>query len=150
METVVLGIGNPDRRDDGVGLRAVEKLRPLLAGKAACHAAWGEPTDLVSRLEGYRRAYLIDAVVGSGAPPGTLLQWDLNRGELPGQVGLGSSHALGLETAVELARVLGVLPEVTVVFGVEVRDTDFGRGLSPEVESALPELVARVLADVEG
>ncbi|HFD38265.1 MAG TPA: hydrogenase maturation protease, partial [Anaerolineae bacterium] len=52
-----------------------------------------------------------------------------------------SIHDAGLREALLLAEVLGVLPAEVIIYGVQPAHLDWGEGLSPAVEAALPELV---------
>jgi hydrogenase maturation protease len=107
----------------------------------------GEGADLMNCWEGADAVILLDAVQ-SGAEPGTLHRWNASRRPLPARTFHGSSHAFSLVAAVELARVLGRLPQHLVVYGVEGRDFRAGRGLSFEAEEAVSDVVQRVLREV--
>ena len=48
---LVLGLGNPDRGDDGAGRAAARALRPLLPEDVEVTEADGKMTDLLGRLE---------------------------------------------------------------------------------------------------
>jgi hydrogenase maturation protease len=73
-----------------------------------------------------------------GVDPGSVHQVHLSA-----QTGLaigqerGSTHALGLGDAVELARVLDRLPSTLTIIGIEGADFTTGEGMSPEVEKAV-------------
>ena len=60
----------------------------------------------------------------------------------------GSTHGLGLGTAIELARACGDLPERLVVFAVEARSFGPGGGLSPSVAAALSRLERLVKSEI--
>src|SRR5579863_2441204 len=66
--TLIIGIGNPLRGDDGLGWRAVESLRQIASLQevetVTCHQLTPEMAESVSRAE---RVVFIDAYVGS--PP---------------------------------------------------------------------------------
>ena len=88
---------------------------------------------------------LVDAV-RSGAAPGTIHELDASSEPLPRWRRSGSTHAVGLAEAIELARRLGRLPEIVIVFGVEGVSWNLGEPLSGPVSGALPELVRAVRA----
>ena len=46
-QVVVIGVGNEFRRDDGVGLRVLETLRPLVPDTVRLVASDGEPVRLI-------------------------------------------------------------------------------------------------------
>lgn len=142
---LIVGIGNPMRRDDGVGPAMIERLRidSDLPSTVELLALDGEPTRLIGAWEGRRRVVVIDAT-RNGGEPGTIYRID------PLTVGLQlgrpnrSSHGAGLGVAIELAGALGRLPEELVVIGVEPAELCAGPDLSPTVERALPDLVDHV------
>lgn len=134
MRATVIGIGNPDRGDDGVGLLVAERFSAPEVEVLKTRGGAGELLDL---LGGRQVVYLVDAV-SSGAPPGTLHRLVP---PLPAFVSAHSTHGLGLAEALELGRVLGNLPDSLVVIGIEGRSYDPGAPLSPEVRQAAEEAV---------
>jgi hydrogenase maturation protease len=63
----------------------------------------GEPVDLLDRWTAASKVVVVDAM-RSGARAGTIHRIDATRCPLPGEATAGSTHALGLGRAVELAR----------------------------------------------
>lgn len=80
----------------------------------------GEPLDLIEEWSGAGQAIVVDAV-SSGAEPGAIHRIDPRRQPLPAELFTGSTHALGVAEAVELARALDRLPRRLVVIGIEGR-----------------------------
>ena len=147
---VVIGVGNPDRGDDGVGPEVVGRLEGRVpAGVGLVRLAAADPAGIIEAWSGAGRVVLVDAMV-SGAVPGTIIRFDASAAPLPAGVRLASTHVLGAETAVEMARALGRLPGRLVVYGVEGEAFSVGAGLSPAVAAALPAATDRVLAEVAG
>jgi len=148
---VVLGIGNPERGDDGAGRAVARRLRGALpqdlADTVIVAEADGEVTDLLARLEGAEAAFLIDACV-SGAPAGTVRRLDVGHAPLPPDAFGLSTHGLGLAQAVELARALGQLPPTCVVYAVEGASFDPWAPLSPVVTGAVDEAAERLRAEL--
>jgi len=135
MNTVVIGVGNALRGDDGAGVAVAERVRGV-----ACDE---EPTRLIEAWEGADAVILVDTVV-SGAPPGTLHRFDASMEPIPARALRSSTHAIGLAETIELARALGRLPERVVVYGIEGASFDAGAPLSPEVEAAVSRLAATI------
>jgi hydrogenase maturation protease len=79
--------------------------------------------------------------------PGTIYRLDASAGPIGGQMFPHSSHALGISEALELARVMGVLPPRVILYGIEAGNTEAGRSLSPPVAKALDEVVGRVVQE---
>lgn len=143
---VVIGIGNPYRRDDGVGPALAERLTTLVASDVDVRVLDGEPTALLEAWTGARLAIVVDAVLGSPPRPGQIHR--TNVAALARSSGT-SSHGLGVPEAIELGQALDRLPEHLIVYAVEAADVGYGTELSPAVEAALPELLDAVLTDLE-
>ncbi len=144
---VVIGVGNPYRRDDGVGpavaARVAETLDPARhPGVRVCEHD-GEPAGLLERWDGARIAVVVDAV-RTGARPGTVHRVAV--GDTPqATAASSSSHGLGLGDAVELARTLGRMPPALVIYGIEPGDAGAGRGLSGPVADAADRVAGEIL-----
>ena len=139
---VIVGIGNPSRGDDGVG----RKLVKLIKGKLDAEAIEldGEVSELIEILASSEIALIIDAVQHESRV-GTLSCFDVHSGKLPAEQFRGSTHALGLEDALELARSLGSLPRRCMVLGISASNFNHGEGLSSELNQQLPELENEVI-----
>ena len=75
QRTVVVGVGNEFRRDDGAGLEVIARLRALQPGDASLTGVTlalsdGEPGEMIDLWEGARLAVVIDAVRDTTMPPG--------------------------------------------------------------------------------
>ncbi|MBN1661639.1 MAG: hydrogenase maturation protease [Anaerolineae bacterium] len=139
---LVVGLGNPLRGDDGVGVRAAA----LLAGEDLPPGV--EVVDggthglgLVPLLQGRRRAVFIDAAC-AGRQPGEVTRLALDQVHLGGEEMRLSIHEAGLRDVLLLARALGILPPEVVILAVEPARVEWDAGLSPAVESALPALLS--------
>jgi hydrogenase maturation protease len=149
-QVVVVGVGNPLARDEGLGLRAIELLqaRGLPAGARAIDAG----TDLLALLPDLAdaaRLILIDAMQ-AGGPPGTVYRMTLDEllDRAAGEADWASAHDLTLVGSIRLARGAGMRLPPAVIFGVEPAEVALGEGLSPAVEAALDGLIDAVLAEV--
>ncbi len=139
MTTVVIGIGNAFRRDDGIG--------PAVATHLAAHPVPGvralvcpaEPAAILDAWAGSALAVVVDAACG--AVPGRVRRCTVD--DLADSAPV-SSHDLGLRQTYELGLVLGRVPGELVVVTVDVADTGHGVGLSPAVSAALPLAVRLV------
>jgi hydrogenase maturation protease len=147
--SLVIGVGNEWRRDDAAGLVVARRLREssLRAVRVIEHE--GEPLDLIEEWSGAAAAIVLDAV-SSGAEPGTIHRLDALAAKLTAQLFHGSTHALGVAEAVELARALERLPRRLLFLGIEGSRFDAGAGLSPEVERAADRLVDELAGQLGG
>jgi hydrogenase maturation protease len=152
--TVLIGVGNPFRRDDGVGPavagRAVERLEAERGSDIEVRILDGEPGRLLEAWAGADVAIVVDAF-RSGAVAGTVRRLEVTPGRssrLPFRAGLASSHGAGLEAAVALGRAVDRLPRRLVVFGVEGSDFREGPGLSAPVAASVDPVVDRIVDEV--
>jgi hydrogenase maturation protease len=144
--SVVIGVGNEYRRDDGIALTLIAELAGHVLPGTRLVASDGEPAGLLAEWSGADLAVVVDAVSGEPAEPGRIHRTSL--GELRRSGGVASSHGLGIPEAVALGRALGRLPQRLVVYAVEAADLNLGVGLTPDVAAALPELLTAVCAEL--
>jgi len=146
-KTVLIGVGNPFRSDDGVGRIIVQRLRGEVPSNVKVQEESGDGTELLEAWKGADCAFLVDAVQ-SGAPPGTVHRLDARTEKLPTWFAHTSTHAFGVAEAIELARIMGDLPNHLVVYGIEGLDFSAGTELSPEVAEVVPAAANLVLREI--
>ena len=143
-----IGVGNPDRGDDAAGRAVAQTLAGELPGDIEVLQLSGEATELVSQLQGTEAVILADAS-SSGAPSGTVRRFDGVAGPLPRELFAVSTHGVGVAEAIELARALGDLPAVCIVYAIEAIRFGAGEPLSAPVAAAVSEVAVRVQAEFE-
>jgi hydrogenase maturation protease len=142
--SVVIGIGNEFRCDDGVGPAVADEIAKLDLGVRVVTDT-GDPAAILDAWTGAELAIAVDAAMDDSPAPGRIRRW------IPGdQTGLGvvSSHAIGLTDVFALGEALGRLPDRLVVFAVDIAKADHGVGLTPQVAAAVPRVVEAVLAEL--
>lgn len=136
--TLVLGIGNLLRKDDGFGIHVLGRLQSadlppqviLLDGGTA-------GIDLVTYLEDIDRLIIVDAVLAEGRPGDVKT---LSAGDISGDFFI-PGHYGRLADILDMTGVLWKRPD-TVVVGVIPKDCEsYEIGLSPEVSGAIDEVV---------
>jgi hydrogenase maturation protease len=150
VRTLILGLGNPLRGDDGVGPRVIEELarRDLPEGVVALDGGTGG-LDLLRLLERWRRVVIVDAA-DVGREPGQYVRFTLDQVRLAGASSTLSLHNAGLSEILALADALNLdLPEM-VIFGVQPAEIGWKEGVSPAVAAALTPLADAVLEETEG
>jgi len=144
---LIVGLGNPIRTDDAVGLVVARAVHARLARPDVelCELAAGG-LELVERLAGYDHAVIVDAIQSEHGRVGECyrLDWECGRGSQR----TGGTHEVGLLEGLELARRLGFqTPEAVRVYVVEVADPyTFGMEMTAEVRAAVPAAVERIIA----
>ncbi len=130
----VIGVGNRDRGDDGVGLLAVDEIlrcQPDLR----TYMVSGDLSDLALRWQPDDDVVVIDAMM-SGRPVGTVVEIDALAQNLATESGLVSSHGVGLAEAIELARLLERLPRSLKVVAIEAASFGHMDEITPAVVQA--------------
>ena len=145
MKPLVVGLGSVDRGDDAVGVLVVRQVADV---PGADVIEVSDPSRLVDLGAGRDVMVLVDAV-SSGSAPGTVHVVEVRDQALPIRLAAASTHWVGLGHAIELARVLDMLPARVVVVGIEAGALEAGSGLSAPVNEAMPLAVAAVLALLE-
>ena len=149
MNRLVVGIGNPLRRDDGIGPAVVTSL----AGAAPPHTRLlvsdGEPLTLLDAWRDADLAIVVDAARTALAPAGSIHRTVLVAGEFTLLDGRArGSHDFALADTVRLAAALERCPARLIGYAVELADEGFGPGLSPQVARAVPEVCRRIVAEL--
>lgn len=144
QSVVVIGIGNPLRRDDGIGPVALDALRQLSLDSCDIVELDGETTRVIDEWRDRAMAIVVDAVC-TGDQAGALHDLTLDDFDniriVPRAT---SSHFAGLAEALALGRALDRLPAKLRVLGIEPGDLDYGVGLSPPVAATMGTLVHRL------
>lgn len=150
----VIGLGNPDRRDDGVGVRLAEDLREELESGAwrpevlqvdiVC-AATDSMLAAAHAADG-RWVILVDAA-HMGLAPGEFRVFAHGDAQLRARAEGMSTHDSDLAQVLRLVDSLGMGERVRIM-GIEAQDLGEGRGLSSPLEDRLPEMRARIKEEV--
>ena len=141
---LLVGVGNPDQRDDGVGpwvVRELHRQRPALAVRELR----GDGAGLLSLFEEADDILVVDAVRGQGEP-GKIHRLDALKDPPPSRFLRCTGHTFGIAEAVAMAGVLGRLPRRLLIYGVEGEDFAWGQELSPAVAGGAAKLVKELLA----
>jgi hydrogenase maturation protease len=158
LRTLVLGLGNPILTDDGVGIHVVQRVASRMAYPESRipnpEVSFAETSvgglRLLDLLAGYDQVIIVDAIQTQDGRPGEICR--LHPDDLQASRHSGSSHDLTLAGALALGRRLGMdLPEDKdiSILAVEVEDVlTFGEECTPEVMSAIPEVVERILDEI--
>src|SRR5690606_9476655 len=119
---VVIGVGNPYRRDDGAGPAVIDGLRRRHLSTVELAECDGEPTRLLDLWTGAELAVVVDAVRAEPARPGSVHRRSVWHPSF-GRAGCATSHAVELGDAVALAAALDRLPTRMLLYLVEAGDT---------------------------
>ena len=139
---LVLGIGNILMGDEGVGVRAIERLQ---------QEHWPPHVTVVDggtggfHLHEYLREYspivMVDATMDGQAPGTVSVLRPKYASDFPRVL---TAHDIGLRDLIETAALLGPLPDITLITVTIAEIKSMVMGLSPAVEAALPMVAALV------
>jgi hydrogenase maturation protease len=140
---LVLGFGNALLSDDGAGLRVVERLRMQCAAtEYECIDGGTLSFTLLAHVEAAAAMLVIDAA-NIERPPGTVALFegaqmdDFLRGARRRTV-----HEVGLIDLLDMARLLGCLPERRALLCLQPDTIDWSISLSAPVERSLEQATA--------
>jgi hydrogenase maturation protease len=148
MKTIVLGLGNTLLRDDGVGIYTVRALAQRLPADVDVVEAELAGINLLELLNGYDRAFIVDAITLVGERPGTVFR--ISPDDLRITPRLSSLHDVDLVTAIELGKRLGLtMPAEVVVYAVQAEDVlTLEEGCVAAVERIIEPLAVEIAGAV--
>ncbi len=147
-DVAILGMGNLLRRDEGLGVRAMQALldRFIIPPEVLVVDGGTLGLDLIGYMEAAPRLLVLDAAL-TGAEPGSMLR--VANAEVPAFLGMHSSpHEVALPDLLAVLQLRGTAPQEVVVLGMQPATIELGWDLSPIVAEHLPELVAATAAEL--
>ena len=154
MKTAIMGFGNPVRSDDAIGVYVVEQLKKIIGdqedisifdmGTAAFEVLFG--------LKGHQKIILIDAVINSNEPIGTLFKLPAEEVmKAPQDDPLVFLHGMKWDQALSYAKKIlqDEYPDDIQVYLVAVENTRLEVELSKQVQTAGDKVVQYVLENLQ-
>jgi hydrogenase maturation protease len=149
----VIGLGNVEKRDDGVGVLVVEALREELDSGAwtpertlSMVSAGTDSLLAVAHAADDRWVILVDAA-RMGLPAGEFRIFSPKDAGLSARDSSLSPHEADIAEALRLMDSLGCAERVRIL-GIQAEDMGDGRGLSRQLQVRLPEMRARIKEEV--
>ena len=147
---LIICLGNPLMRDEGIGIRLASELTVHLTDNPNV-----EVMDLgtggfsvMHAIAGREKIIFVDCAI-MGQPPGLICRFT------PEQVSSKklrmrySMHEGDLLNTIELSRRLGECPEDLVIFGIEPKEISDGQGLTSELENNIQKYVQTILKELD-
>lgn len=148
----IMGFGNPVREDDGVGIYVIDQLKKKIDDENIEILDMGTAAfEVLFKLRGRDRIILVDAVLNTGEPVGTL--YKLPASEIEGHIQddpLVFLHSLKWSQALSYAKkiLLDDYPKNIDVFLVSIDSTRFNTEMTPEATAGGDKLVTKILEDL--
>jgi len=151
MKTIILGVGNPILRDDGVGIHVADELKKQIKRKdIEIDTASTGGMNLLDLMVDHDRAILIDAVKMKDKKIGEIGLYRL--GELSA-FQTCNPHDVSLPEAILLKKKLGErnIPKDIKMVGINIGElpNEFGEELSSEILKSIPKAVKIVKQELD-
>jgi hydrogenase maturation protease len=146
-KTLLIGVGNEFRSDDGVGIIVARAIRKKQFSSIIVKEESGEGAALMEAWQGFQHVIIVDAV-SSGAKSGTLFRIDGNRETVPKKFFHYSTHAFSVSEAIELARTMNMLPPKLVLYGIEGINFAAGIAISLLVQQAALQIIEQIEKEI--
>lgn len=147
-KVVILGIGNPLRGDDALGLEILLQLRGKVPRSVRLIDSGTMPENFTGEVKRFRPSHvlLIDAAYLNAKPGGVRLVPPEDIGGVA-----VSTHTLPLSMFAEVVQ--KNTKAMVLLLGVQPKEVEFVEGLTPELEKAvhkIAEVLMRLLGEVCG
>ncbi len=150
-KVLILGVGNILLRDEGLGVRVVEKIisEHSLPDDVEVLDGGTLGLTLLPYMEGREAVFIVDAI-DSGARPGDIFRLEGDDIDEVYNSHKLSAHQIGLREVLSLSRFQGYLPRTVCLFGIQPQAVDIGLELSEPVSAGVDKLIELLLEDVRG
>jgi len=154
MKIAIMGFGNPVRSDDAIGIYVIEKLKKKIddnaeirifdMGTAAFEVLFG--------LKGHQKIILVDAVLNSNEPVGTLFKVPAEEVmRAPQDDPMVFLHGMKWNQALSYAKKIlqDEYPDDIQVYLIAIENTRLEVDLSKEVKNAGDKVVHHILEELK-
>jgi hydrogenase maturation protease len=150
MRVGIIGVGNPLRKDDGIGIilleKIIEKKNELPSNIEYIDGGTGG-MNLLHMLALFDVALIIDAVNFNGRPgESKLFKSEDVCGKEP-SINM-STHETDILKIINLSKKLGEIPDELFIFGIQPKDVSQGNTLSPELQHAIESLTSNLQNEI--
>jgi hydrogenase maturation protease len=148
MRIVVLGVGNILLSDEGLGVRAIERLQRAYSFPPEVELIDGGTCgmELLEDIECLDALIMVDAIRADKVPGTPIL---LTGGAIPVFFKTKlSPHQVGLCDVLATLEFLGRAPKDTTIMGLQPYSLALGMELSSEIEASMPALMQMLVAQL--
>lgn len=147
--TLLLGIGNPIRTDDAIGILVAREISKMGLPNVDVEEVAASGIEVMELMLDHEKVVIVDAIMRPGKEPGEIMK--LEEEDFSHTVHGASPHGVNLSTAIELGRQTAPprMPKTIVFYAMQAEDVDtFSESLTPRVRERLPELVDMVALEL--
>lgn len=154
LKTAILGFGNPVRSDDAIGIYVINELQKKIQHREdiMLFDMGTAAFEILFKLKGHQRIIIVDGVINSGEPDGTL--FCLPASEIEAQIQEDPMlflHGMKWDQALSYAKKLmgNEFPEDKIqVYLVAISEIKINMELSDTVKVAGDKLIETILNDL--
>lgn len=146
----IIGIGNPLRKDDGIGIQLLDilkKEKKHLPQTVSLIDGGTGGMNLLHLFPKFDVIVLLDAVDFQSSPGDTRF-FSLDDIRSQKKVSTVSTHNADVFQIIQFAQDIGECPKKIVVFGVQPADVCFGNGLTDIIKEQMNAIVTRMKKQV--
>lgn len=153
-QVAIMGFGNPVRSDDGIGMYVIEELKKKL-GKKKTVSIFDMGTsgfEVLFELKGHKKIILIDAVINTSEPVGSLFKLPAKEVlRAPQDDPLVFLHGMKWDQALSYAKKIlqKDYPEDIQVYLIAIEDTKLEVELSEKVKAAGDKVVNLIIKELK-
>ncbi len=149
----IMGFGNPVRSDDAVGTYVIQKLKDTLSSRddISLFDMGTSAFEVLFQLKGHQQIILVDAVVNTGDPIGTLYRVPAEEvRKAPQDDPMVFLHSIKWDQALSYAKKLlqDEYPDNIQVYLIAIDNTRLEVGMSEAVQQAGNRVVEYILEEV--
>jgi hydrogenase maturation protease len=148
-KTLVLGIGNTIRGDDGVGIETVRRLREWIGPPDVDIKETSESGfTLLSVITDYDGAIIVDSIRTKQGKVGEIYRFSKKDLSLLNPIQF--SHNTGIPDVLAWAEKMGIsLPKKIIFYAVEIGKCDtYSEGLTKNVERVIPDVIDLIKTEI--
>lgn len=138
-DILVIGVGNPFRRDDGIGPEIIRRLSERHNLNCDIYDGGTDGLALLDKLQEYKSAIIIDAV-NMSAEPGTVHVFTPEEAIIKINSDTLSTHGYGIAEVIKLMEELHIKTKLKII-GIQPEDISFGEGLTEKIKSKIQDIL---------
>ncbi|MBN2603747.1 MAG: hydrogenase maturation protease [Candidatus Thermoplasmatota archaeon] len=146
----VIGLGNPFRKDDGIGIKILDYIKlkkNILSGGIEIIDGGTGGMNLLHLITKFDLVFIIDAV-NFNKKIGEIEIFDAKNLKSVKPFITQSTHCADFLNIIELSKKLGQVPDKIFIIGIHPGDTSFGNTISSELEKNIPVYLEKIFKKI--
>jgi hydrogenase maturation protease len=140
----VIGIGNPLRKDDGIGIYLLNTLKTRNFDKKVDFIDGGTGGfNIIHYISNFKKILIIDAI-DFNSNPGETIFFEYKEDKNFKKINRNTIHDEDIIKIIQLNQIINKNPKNIFIFGVQPKDVSFGNGLSNNIEEKLDKILMKL------